>query len=117
MSVCWTMEVATTTVSTLMEATTAPVTLAMICNKTSSPVKVQVYEYVSLEVNVYLTPEINECALDNGGCQHNCINTDGSYYCSCDTGYDLQQDKLSCQGIIVNWEFSLSKYFHIGLLA
>ena len=42
--------------------------------------------------------DTDECALNNGGCQHKCINTDGSYYCSCDTGYDLQQDKLSCQG-------------------
>ena len=40
----------------------------------------------------------DECALNNGGCQHKCINTDGSYYCSCDTGYDLQQDEFSCKG-------------------
>ena len=41
MNVYWTMEAASTTVSTLMEATTAPVTLAMICNKMNSPVKVK----------------------------------------------------------------------------
>ena len=40
MSVHWTMEAVNTSVSTLMEATTAPVTLAMICNKTSTLVKV-----------------------------------------------------------------------------
>ena len=40
MSVHWTMEAVNTSVSTLMEATTAPVTLAMICNKTSTHVKV-----------------------------------------------------------------------------
>ena len=40
MSVCWTMEAVNTSVSTLMEATTAPVTLAMTCNKTSTLVKV-----------------------------------------------------------------------------
>ena len=51
-----------------------------------------------LQSLIILYTDINECALNNGGCQHKCINTDGSYYCSCDTGYDLQQDKLSCQG-------------------
>ena len=50
---------------------------------------------------LYLSIDTDECALNNGGCQHKCINTDGSYYCSCDTGYDLQQDKHSCQGTSV----------------
>lgn len=25
----------------------------------------------------------DECATDNGGCQHVCRNTIGAYYCSC----------------------------------
>ena len=45
MSVYWTMEVVSTSVPTLMEATTAPVTLAMIC-KMHSPVKVENLMYV-----------------------------------------------------------------------
>ena len=28
----------------------------------------------------------DECALDNGGCQHICRNTIGAYYCSCQQG-------------------------------
>ena len=33
--------------------------------------------------------DVDECTDGNGGCQHTCVNTAGSYYCSCDNGYDL----------------------------
>ncbi|XP_078611118.1 epidermal growth factor-like protein 7 isoform X1 [Branchiostoma floridae x Branchiostoma japonicum] len=33
--------------------------------------------------------DTNECASYNGGCSHYCVNTDGSYYCTCRTGYSL----------------------------
>ncbi|VDD92750.1 unnamed protein product, partial [Enterobius vermicularis] len=33
--------------------------------------------------------DINECANNNGNCEQVCINTQGSYRCSCETGYDL----------------------------
>ena len=42
--------------------------------------------------------EINECLNNNGGCEHNCTNTPGSYYCTCNTGYQLLSDKHNCTG-------------------
>ena len=27
--------------------------------------------------------------MNNGGCEHNCVNTDGSYHCTCHNGYDI----------------------------
>ena len=42
--------------------------------------------------------DINECANNNGSCQHNCSNTDGSFLCSCRNGYVLGTDQLSCIG-------------------
>ncbi|CAH1276341.1 NOTCH2, partial [Branchiostoma lanceolatum] len=33
------------------------------------------------------TPDYNECSRNNGGCEHNCVNTVGSYRCSCRDGY------------------------------
>ena len=35
----------------------------------------------------------------NGGCQHLCTNTPGSYRCSCDQGYRLLDDGIRCKGI------------------
>ena len=40
---------------------------------------------------------MNECALGNGGCEHHCTNTGGSFYCSCDAGYRLEPDGKRCR--------------------
>ena len=40
--------------------------------------------------------DINECSDSNGGCQHNCTNIVGAYYCSCVTGYSLDDDGHNC---------------------
>ena len=41
-------------------------------------------------------PDINECDTDNGGCDHNCTDSIGSYDCSCDIGYILATDNHGC---------------------
>ena len=43
--------------------------------------------------------DINECNTNNGGCDDTCINTIGSYYCQCDTGYSLNSDGHTCNGM------------------
>ena len=40
----------------------------------------------------------NECQTDNGSCAQQCINTPGSYHCSCDDGFELTSDAHSCVG-------------------
>lgn len=40
--------------------------------------------------------DINECSDSNGGCQHICSNTFGSYYCSCVDDYFLDDNGHSC---------------------
>ena len=42
--------------------------------------------------------DIDECSVYNGGCDHICTNTIGSYICSCDNGYTLDGNNLSCSG-------------------
>lgn len=32
--------------------------------------------------------DIDECAVNNGGCSQNCVNMDGSYMCECSEGYN-----------------------------
>lgn len=43
--------------------------------------------------------DVDECATDNAGCSQNCRNTDGSFECSCETGYTLNSDNLSCDNV------------------
>ncbi|XP_051012985.1 EGF-like and EMI domain-containing protein 1 [Acomys russatus] len=42
--------------------------------------------------------DINECAIDNGGCQDQCCNTIGSYYCRCQAGQKLDEDSRAYEG-------------------
>lgn len=45
--------------------------------------------------------DINECSVNNGGCQQKCINSPGSYACSCNIGYELYV-KNGTAGFIIN---------------
>ena len=40
--------------------------------------------------------DVDECDTDNGGCEHTCTNSVGSYTCSCNTGYTLDLDDEGC---------------------
>ena len=42
--------------------------------------------------------DIDECAEDTHDCAQMCTDTDGSYMCSCDVGYDLAFDSHGCDG-------------------
>ena len=45
-----------------------------------------------------ITIDINECLIDNGGCNQICLNTQGSFTCSCGTGYILDvADNQTCK--------------------
>ena len=44
--------------------------------------------------------DIDECKEDNGGCEHECVNIDGGYYCKCPLGYSLSSnDNHTCPGM------------------
>lgn len=42
--------------------------------------------------------DINECEHNNGGCEGECHNTVGSYYCSCDPSQVLDDNQRNCSG-------------------
>ena len=45
--------------------------------------------------------DINECLENNGRCQENCSDTNGSFVCSCYTsGFEVGPDMLACVGKI-----------------
>lgn len=49
-------------------------------------------------VHDFLSADIDECRLNNGGCDHVCRNTVGSFECSCKKGYKLLTNERTCQG-------------------
>lgn len=45
--------------------------------------------------------DIDECVrFNNGGCEHDCHNSNGSFSCTCRAGYTLKKDHLSCAGML-----------------
>ena len=66
---------------------------------------------------VFIFLDIDECLINNGSCDHNCHNSDGSYTCSCSNGYQLNSDGHACDGKFVitittksdtNWELCIN---------
>lgn len=45
-----------------------------------------------------LSADIDECLENNGGCDHFCRNTVGSFECSCQKGHKLLTNERTCQG-------------------
>lgn len=43
-----------------------------------------------------LPADVNECASSRGGCEHRCANLPGSFQCSCEAGYRLDEDRRGC---------------------
>ncbi|XP_078703698.1 uncharacterized protein LOC144928879 [Branchiostoma floridae x Branchiostoma belcheri] len=41
----------------------------------------------------------DECLVTNHGCEYECENTLGSYTCSCSEGFELKNDRKTCQDI------------------
>jgi hypothetical protein len=56
-------------------------------------------QLLSFQPNIFIC-DVNECdQLDQGGCQHQCLNTYGSYSCTCNPGFNLQSDGKTCVDI------------------
>lgn len=47
----------------------------------------------------FLVLDINECQDDNFGCSDACINTLGSAHCICPSGYEMNADGRTCDGM------------------
>ena len=55
-------------------------------------------QYANFIIVQYNAADINECTSNNGNCEHICINTNGSYSCSCYNGYSLDMNRKNCTG-------------------
>uniref|UniRef100_A0A7M4EIV0 Low-density lipoprotein receptor-related protein 1B n=1 Tax=Crocodylus porosus TaxID=8502 RepID=A0A7M4EIV0_CROPO len=62
-------------------------------NKTSGVVHMKVYDKAAQQ-------GINSCQTNNGGCSQLCLPTsETTRTCMCTVGYNLQKNRMSCQGI------------------
>ena len=59
---------------------------------------ISVHEYICIVNFTILHTDIDECATNNGGCSQNCSNNVGTFNCSCNTGYTLFSDGITCNG-------------------
>ena len=46
----------------------------------------------------YHVSDVDECEEGTDICTELCVNTAGSYHCSCPEGYQLEDDQISCSG-------------------
>ena len=59
--------------------------------------------------------DVDECTNNNGGCEHLCRNTIGSFLCDCGAGYQLDRNGLNCNGklwmFLPGWMKSLPNFY------
>lgn len=62
---------------------------------------------------------VDECATNNGGCSHLCIDTPTSYRCDCRPGYKLT-DNFTCDGMyleVLTFKIGYSNVFHSTIIS
>ena len=105
-----TMQLATT----VQGVTSARVTLDMQAMVSYALVSISVFQSFQMQLDNPTFPvpnsDINECLSNNGGCNHNCHNSDGSYTCSCNNGYQLNSDGHTCEGKLYNFCMQLCHF-------
>ena len=92
------MEDVTKTVTTPLVPTTVPATLDTYWMTMNMDALVILYSKYYSKILNYIVSDIDECATANGNCDQNCHNTNGSYYCTCGSGWRLDPDGHTCNG-------------------
>lgn len=55
-----------------------------------------VTKIVGYKLAAFYFSDTDECLFNNGGCQHICVNTVGSYECRCNDGFFLSDNQHTC---------------------
>ena len=67
-------------------------------------IKIIDYNYHETFYLCLISLDKNECSEGTDTCSHICVNTVGSYKCSCPTGYQLDSDARTCVGKYNYWD-------------
>ena len=67
-----------------------------------------------IKYGMYILSDINECQKNNGGCSDQCVNTEGSYECVCPSGYKVQADQKTCEGMVADINKKYLTYCMLG---
>ena len=57
--------------------------------------------HILTHIHVYMCfffSDNDECSLGTHNCIQTCTNTEGSFYCGCSTGFQLNSDGATCNG-------------------
>ena len=75
--------------SLVMVREVGPVYQVLLCYVPHWCCRGEIEDTSSIPQSFLFISDIDECAVDNGGCDHDCTNTPGSHICQCDAGYEL----------------------------
>ena len=81
-----------------LDRTHVVVMLDILLLQMGALVKVTKKYTLCLALHHFFTSDINECDLGIDLCTQTCLNTIGSYTCSCRSGYRLDRDGYTCNG-------------------
>ena len=61
--------------------------------------------------------DINECIAAGKRCSQKCVNSDGSFKCRCFTGYQLEDDGVTCTGVTACGVLDQWTLFNVWMLS
>ena len=90
---------------------TIPSACALIVAPFSIKINVQMKLLVTPQYMFILLilSDVDECKFSNE-CQQVCINTNGSYFCACNVGFQLSSDQQSCMGMSLHVPTGIVNY-------
>ncbi len=66
------------------------------------------HEINLFDIIMFPLSDVNQCLVNNGGCDHTCTNELPGFSCSCRTGYTLDTDNRGCSGMYHNYVIMLT---------
>lgn len=83
----------------------------IICKIAQSISTRSLYQSV-MKCTLFGFSDIDECSINRGGCKYGCVNTLGSYECTCPPGYKLHWNRKDCIGTCTTTLTPTGQYAH-----